>query len=442
MTPSATPNPPAADALPPLVPDAFDVGATPDSLARLEAAAAAAGDIFRVHMPGRRADAWILNNPDDIRTVLLTHHDRYAKGLGLIDRVAILLGNGIIVSHGELWKRQRRMIQPAFTKRAHATFAAVICQRLEVELQDWLRRARGGEVLDVTGALSRMALDIVLRALFSDDLEWLIERAGANPFEMIVQDPTRDLRFAYRFRSLGKFVAELARRRASDAEPREDILGSLVAGRDRETGEPMPERQLIDEVMTMIIAGHETSATAMNFAWYLVSRHPQVEQRLHAEIDALPDRPLVSFEDARQLRYTRALIEEAMRLYPPVWLLTRRALEPDTLSGYALPAGTDVMFSPYIIHRHARHWDAPGEFRPERFLAEDPRERYVYIPFGAGPRRCIGEEFSLYEMSVHFARVARHLRLLPADEEPMELEAAINLRTRRPLRMRLVPRRG
>jgi cytochrome P450 len=221
---------------------------------------------------------------------------------------------------------------------------------------------------------------------------------------------------------------------------RDHILGARAAGRDRETGEPMGERQLIDEVMTMIIAGHETSATAMNFAWYLLARHPEVEQRLHAEVDALPDTVLVSFEEARALRYTRAMIEESMRLYPPVWLLTRRSLEPDTLSGYTLPAGTDVMFSPFILHRHPQHWQAPEEFRPERFLAEDPRERYVYIPFGAGPRRCLGEEFSLYEMSVHFARVTRHLRLLPADDAPMELEAAINLRTRQPLRMRLVPR--
>ncbi|MFO1400468.1 MAG: cytochrome P450 [Steroidobacteraceae bacterium] len=440
MTRTSTSSTPAAGDLPPLAADAFEVGATPDSLERLQAVAATSGDIFRVHMPERRADAWILNNPEDVRQVLLNHHDRYAKGLGLIDRVAILLGNGIIVSHGELWKRQRRMIQPAFTKRSHATFAQVICERLDAELQDWRRRARAGEVLDVTAALSRMALDIVLRALFSDDLEWLIERAGGNPFLMIVEDPARDLKFAYRYRQLGKLVAELARRRADDAAPRADILGALVAGRDRETGEAMGERQLIDEVMTMIIAGHETSATAMNFAWYLLSRHPQIEQRVHAEVDALPDTVVVSFEAARALRYTRAMIEESMRLYPPVWLLTRRALEPDTLSGYTLPAGADVMFSPYILHRHPRHWQAPEEFRPERFLAEDPRERYVYIPFGAGPRRCLGEEFSLYEMSVHFARVTRHLRLLPADAEPMELEAGINLRTRRPLRMRLVPR--
>ena len=442
MTPTALQPQPAPGALPPLAEDAFDVGETADSLARLVAAAAVNGGIFRVHMPGRGVDAWILNNPEDIRQVLLIHHDRYAKGIGLVDRVAILLGNGIIVSHGELWKRQRRMIQPAFTRRAHASFAAVICERIDAELTDWRRRAQAGEVIDLTETLSRMALDIVLRALFGEDLEWLTARIGANPFDIIAQDATRDLKFAYRFRSLGKLVAELARRRAEDAAPRPDILGSLVAARDRDSGEPMPERQLVDEVMTMIIAGHETSATAMNFTWYLLSRYPLVERKLHAEIDALPDQRLWSFEDARRLPYTRALIEESMRLYPPVWLLTRRALEADTLSGYALPPGADVMFSPYVIQRHPDHWQAPEEFRPERFLAEDPRERYVYIPFGAGPRRCIGEEFSLYEMTVHFARMARHLRLLPADDTPMELDAAINLRTKHPLRMRLLPRQG
>jgi cytochrome P450 len=442
MIPTAPQAQPAPDALPPLAQDAFDVGETADSLSRLVAAAAANGGIFRVHMPARGVDAWILNNPDDIRQVLLHHHDRYAKGIGLVDRVAMLLGNGIIVSHGELWKRQRRMIQPAFTRRAHASFAAVICERLDAELQDWLGRAAAAEVIDLTETLSRMALDIVLHALFGADLRWLVERMGANPFDIIAQDARRDLRFAYRFRSLTRLVAELAQRRAAESEPRPDILGSLVAARDRDTGEPMPERQLVDEVMTMIIAGHETSATAMNFTWYLLSQHPEAERRLHAEVDALPDRRSWSFEEARQLPYTRALIEESLRLYPPVWLLTRRALEADVLSGYALRAGTDVMFSPYVIHRHPAYWEAPEEFRPERFLAEDPRERYVYIPFGAGPRRCIGEEFSLYEMTVHFARMARHLRLVPADDAPMELEAAINLRTRHPLRMRPVRRRG
>jgi len=439
---SSAPHPagPGPGALPPLANDAFDVGATEDSLERLVAAAAGQGGLFRVHMPGRGADAWIVNNPDDIRQVLLAHHDYYSKGLGLVDRVAILLGNGIIVSHGELWKRQRRMIQPAFTRRAHGAFATVICERIDAELADWRRRAAQGEVIDLTETLSRMALDIVLRALFGTDLEWLVGRMGMNPFDIITQDATRDLRFAYRFRSLGKLVAELAQRRAADPGGHEDILASLVAARDRDTGEPMPERQLIDEVMTMIIAGHETSATAMNFTWYLLSRHPEAERRLHAEIDALPDEPVVGFDAVRQYPYTRALIQESMRLYPPVWLLPRRALQPDTLSGYTVPAGTDVMLSPYLIHRHPGHWEAPEEFRPERFLAEDPRERYVYIPFGAGPRRCLGEEFSLYEMTVHFARMARYLRLEPADDTPMQLEAAINLRTRAPLRMRLVPR--
>ncbi|MCC7463717.1 MAG: cytochrome P450 [Gammaproteobacteria bacterium] len=437
----ATSRPAPSNALPPLADDAFDVGATPDSLERLQAAAATNGDIFRVRMPGRRADAWILNNAEDIRQVLLHHHERYAKGLGLIDRVALLLGNGIIVSHGALWKRQRRMIQPAFSRHAHATFAQLIGTRLDAELQAWRRCAAAGASLEITGALSRMALDIVLRALFSSDLDGLCQRAGGNPFAMIVDDPARDLKFAYRFRSLGRLVADLARQRATDAEPRSDILGALVAGRDRESGAAMSERQLIDEVMTMIIAGHETSATALNFTWYLLSRHPEAERRLHAEVDALPDSVVVSFEEARELRYTRAVIEESMRLYPPVWLLTRRALQSDTLSGYTLPAGTDVMFSPYLLHRHPRYWQAPEAFRPERFLADDPRQRHVYIPFGAGPRRCLGEEFSLYEMSVHVARSARHLLVRPADDEPMQLEAAINLRTRRPLRMRLLPRR-
>jgi cytochrome P450 len=242
------------------------------------------------------------------------------------------------------------------------------------------------------------------------------------------------------FRS--RLVGELVARRRETGEEHHDFLGMLIGARDKENGEPMPDRDLIDEVMTLVVAGHETSAAALNWTWYLLATHPEAYARLTAELDATPERSGLSFDDAEGLRYTQAAIKEAMRLYPPGWLLTRRTIGADVLSGYAVPAGTDVMLSPYLIQRHPGHWQRPAEYRPERFIdaADDPRDRWIYIPFAAGPRHCVGENFAMYEMTLHVSRVARRWRLEYLDDGPIGVEAAINLRTRRGLRMRLRPR--
>lgn len=425
---------------PPLAPDAFDVGETDDSLARLVACAAAHPDLFRIHAPGRGSDTWIVNNPADIKRILVTNHRNYTKGIGL-DRVAILLGKGIMTSEGALWRRQRRMIQPLFHRRVVERYAGVIDRCIDERLARWREAAEGGEPIDVTAEMSALTLDVVLTSIFGDDLEWLAERMGGSPFAVVTEHAARDLEFAYKFRSLTRLVAELVEERRDSGEPRFDFLGMLMDARDRDTGEPMSERELLDEVMTVVVAGHETTAAALAWTWYLVARHPEVERRLHAELDAVPERRGLSYQETEDLTYTRAVLQEAMRLYPPGWLLTRRTIGADVLSGYAVPPGTDVMLSPYLIGRHPAHWEAPDEFRPGRFLVEDPRDRWVYVPFAAGPRHCVGENFAMYEMTVHVSRVARRWRLEHLDDGPVEIEAAINLRTKQSLRMRLHPRR-
>ena len=287
--------------------------------------------------------------------------------------------------------------------------------------------------------MSELTLEIVLRSIFGDDLDALTAQPGGNPFQLVAKEPARDLKFAYQFRSLAKLVAGLiARRRAEPAE-HFDFLGMLMNARDRETGDPMTERELIDEVMTLVVAGHETTASGLNWAWYLLARHPEVDARMHAEIAAAPERPAPSLEQMEELAYTGNVINEALRLYPPGWLLSRRTIEADVLGGFQIPAGTDVLLSPYLLHRHPKFWKEPEAFRPERFDAahESERPRFAYIPFAAGPRHCIGESVALYEMLVHLYKVARHYRLSLAGDEPIELEAQINLRTRKPLVMRL-----
>jgi cytochrome P450 len=430
-----------APRLPPLARHRFDVGATDDSLARLVECAAECGDLFRIHAPGRGSDTWIANDPADIKRILVTNHGNYTKGIGL-DRVAILLGNGIMTSEGDVWRRQRRMIQPLFHRRVVERHAALIERCIDARLAGWSAAAARGAPIDLADEMSGLTLDVVLGSIFGTDLEWLAAKMGGNPFAIVTEHPARDLTFAYRFRSLARLVAELVAKRRAGAEPHFDFLQMLMDARDRDTGAPMGERELLDEVMTLVVAGHETTAASLTWTWYLLARHPEAERRLHAEVDAIPERHALSYQETEELRYVRACLQEAMRLYPPGWVLTRRTIDADRLSGFEVPARTDVMVSPYLIHRHPAHWDAPGEFRPERFLAEDPRDRWVYIPFAAGPRHCVGENFAMYEMAVHVARVARRWRMEHVDDgAPMELEAAINLRPRNRVPMRLHPRR-
>ena len=439
--PSTSDQHTASDALPPLAEDAFDVGSTEDSLTRLSDLAGRLGGIFRIHAPSRGTDTWIINNPTDLKRVLVTRHRNFTKGIGL-DRVKILLGNGIMTSEGDLWRSQRRMIQPHFHRRVVEQFAQLIEQCVDSRIALWHTLAAKGEPVDVTEEMSQLTLDIVLKSIFGRDLSWLSERLGGNPFALVSDHSARDLQFAYKFRSLCRLVGELVEKRRAGQEEHFDLLAMLMESKDQDTGAPMTPRLLIDEAMTMVVAGHETTASALNWTWYLLATHPACFDALQAELDGRPESGALRFQEAESLHYTQAVIQEAMRLYPPGWLLSRRTIEAETLSGYTVPPGTDIMLSPYLIQRHADYWEAPNEFRPERFMApaNDPRDAWIYIPFAAGPRHCVGENLAMYEMTVHIARVARRFRLEYVDDGPLDIEAAINLRTRRGLRMRLMPR--
>jgi cytochrome P450 len=416
----------------------FDIGSTDDSLERMLELFARYGDIYRVYAPGRKSYTYVINHPDDVKRVLVSNHRNYTKGVGL-DRVKILLGNGIMTSEGDFWKRQRYMMQPMFHRRVITGFAQTIDAVNERFIARWEAQAAHGELVNVTEDMSELTLEIVLRSIFGPDLDRLSRQAGGNPFDVVTKDTARNLQFAYKFRQLGKVIAELAKRRRENHEEHPDFLGMLIAARDKETGDAMTERELIDEVMTLVVAGHETTASALNWTWYLLSQHPDVDEKLNAELIAAPDERAPSLAQMEALAYTHQVIDEALRLYPPGWILSRRTIGPDTLAGYEIPAGTSVMLSPYILHRHPQFWKEPDAFRPERFAPdhEAERPRFAYMPFAAGPRHCIGESLALYEMLMHLYKVARRYRLTYASDRPVELEAQINLRTKHPLFMKL-----
>src|SRR6204780_5162538 len=422
-----------------------DVGTTDDSLGQMVEDGARFGDIYRVHTPGRRSDTWVVADPEAIKRVLVSNHRNYTIGRGL-DRVRLLVGDGIIVSEGEVWKRQHRMMQPMFQRSRVERFGELIADINRRRLPAWAEKATSGEMLNVTRESSESALEVVLRATLGADFDWLLSDLGANPFAMLTEESGRDLRFAFRFRQLGKHIeAVICRREAaptSDGAGDGDWLGMMMAARDRTDGSAMSHRELIDEVMSIIVAGHETTAAVLNSVWYLLSQHPEVEAKLHAEVDAtvLPDLRLSS---VASLHYTHQVILEALRLYPPVWVLTRRCIHADRLAGYQAPAGTDVFMSPYVVQRDPQHWPEPHEFRPDRFDsgADSAAHRFAYIPFSAGPRHCVGETFATYEMAIHVYHAARGFRLRCAQSGPREMEARINLRMREDVLMS-VERRG
>src|ERR1700691_2993313 len=354
-----------------------------------------------------------------------------------MDRVKILLGNGIMTSEGDLWRRQRRMMQPSFHRRVIDQFSILIREVNDKFIARWAEKAARAEPVNLSDDASELTLEIVLRSIFGSDLARLEKQLGANPFEVVAKEQNRDLKFAFRFRSLTKLVAELMDRRRRSPEEHFDFLSMLMATRDRETGQAMSDKELIDEVLTLIVAGHETTAAALTWTWYLISQHPDAQGELQAEADRIGSDQTLGLDAAESLKFTHQVVQEALRLYPPGWLFTRRTLEADEIGGYPIGPRTDVFISPYMLHRHPEFWNDPEEFKPERFADVDAKERhrFAYIPFSVGPRHCIGENMAMFEMLVHVNRMSRRFRLKRADDRPIELEAQINLRPRSNLMM-------
>ena len=425
-------------ALPPGPAEGFDLGGSDESLARLRRYFAEFGDIYRVFAPGRGVYNYVINHPDDIKRVLLTNHRNYTKGEGM-DRVKILLGNGIMTSEGDFWRRQRRMMQPSFHRRMIDRFSALIREVNDRFAARWTEKAARAEAINLSDETSELTLEIVLRSIFGSDLARLEKEFGANPFEVVAKEQNRDLKFAFRFRSLTKLVAQLIEQRRRNPSEHFDFLSMLMSARDRETDAPMSDKELIDEVLTLIVAGHETTAAALTWTWYLISQHPDTAVQLQGEADRTSSNQTLGLDAAESLGFTHQVLQEALRLYPPGWLITRRTLEADELGGYPIAPRTDVFISPFMLHRHPAYWSEPEEFRPDRFAGADSveRHRFAYIPFAVGPRHCIGENMAMFEMLVHVSAMSRRFRLTRADDEPIELEAQINLRPRSNLMMNI-----
>jgi cytochrome P450 len=382
------------------------------------------GDTFSASIYG--ANAYVIRNPRDVEHVLRHNWRNYVKGQA-IKRVALLLGNGLMVSEGEVWKRQRRMIQPAFHRQTISGMTDIIKAGNAQLLKKWEDAAQTDASVNVTLDVSQMVLKIVLMSIFGADYD-----EAAPHFNLLSEEASRNLEFAQTFRLLGRAVLKIAARRRDENRTSTDILATLMEARDRDSGQAMRDRQLVNEILTLVVAGHETTASTINWIWYLLAQHPEVEQKLWNELARLPESGSVTSEELPQFTYTRQIIDEALRLFPAGWLMTRRALKDDQLGPYFVPAGTEIYIPPYFVQRHPDLWDEPEGFDPDRFAPDRLRDRapLAMIPFSAGPRNCIGEFFARAQMQVHLIIVAKRLRLRYSGPTSPEFDIGVNLRSK------------
>jgi cytochrome P450 len=414
------------------------------------------GDVVFFELPGAPPFA-ILNHPDYVRDVLITRHRQFHKGVGL-ERAKLLLGEGLLTSEDDFHARQRRLLLPAFHRERIATYAGTMAEYARRRSEGWTE----GAVVDVLQEMAALTLAIAGKTLFDADVEGDAATIGEAlttslasfnlvllPFgDRLAKMPIPPARRFARARArLDAIIYRLiAERRASGragGRAGDDVLSMLVSARDVERDNAgMTDEQIRDEVLTLLLAGHETTANALTWTWYLLSSNPEAETRLHAELDAvLAGRP-PGPDDLPRLPYARAVLAESMRLYPPAYLVGRRALEPYDVpgTGYVLPAGTVVFLSEYLLQRDPRFWDDPERFLPERWLAPGARadqHRHVYFPFGAGPRICIGEHFAWMEVTLVLATIAQRWRLRLAPGQKIALQPIITLRPKHGMRMSL-----
>ena len=406
------------------------------------------GDVagFRI---GRQPFA-LLSHPDYIRDVLVTHARRFHKGRGL-ERARMLLGTGLLTSEGDFHLRQRRLAQPAFHRARIAAYGDTMAAFARRRADRWT----DGAELDIAAEMAAYTLAVVGKTLFDADIEAEAHEIGealataiATFSFTVLPGAERLMRLplpiARRFRRargrLDATIYEMIARRRANGDDRGDLLSMLLLAHDTEgDGSGMTDVQLRDEAMTLLLAGHETTANALTWAWYLVSEAPDVEARLHAEVDALGEGDLDA-EDLARLPYTRAVIAETMRLYPPAWIVGRRALDAFEVGGHVLAPRTVVLASQWIAHRDPRWWPDADAFRPERWLAggsagEAGRPKFSYFPFGAGTRVCIGEQFAWMEGTLALATFAQRWRLRLAPGHVVAPQPIVTLRPKYGMRM-------
>lgn len=413
------------------------------------------GDIARYRLG--YYTGYLVNHPDYIRHVLQLNHRNYNKQNFTYRMLKPVLGEGLLTSDGAHWLRERRLIQPAFNHKRLETLGSLMTTASAELLDEWDSAAARGQPIDMAEEMRRLTLRIIGETLFSIDISTDTNTIG-TAFTSLNQDvayrfrtvfvpplwvPTpRNLAFKRARAELNAVVYSIIAERRRHADSRGDLLDILLAARDEASGTGMTDQQVRDEVMTLMLAGHETTATALTWIWYLLSQYPEVAERLRSELDRVLGGRVPEVDDLPALPYTNQVVNEALRLYPPVWVISRTAIEDDHVGKYHVPAGTVLLLSQYTMHRHPAFWEQPERFRPERFSPEHAGKHhpYAYFPFGGGPRLCIGDHLAMMETQLVVATIAQRYRPELVTGHPVEPEPLVTLRPRYGMSMIIHPR--
>ena len=397
------------------------------------------------------SDAYLIYHPDSVKHVLQENHRNYNKDVLTYKLFRPFLGQGLVTNDGDSWLHQRRLIQPAFHRKRLAAYGSLMTDAATTLLERWQARAEGDTPLDVAEEMMRLTLGIVGQALFSVDLSHETSTVGPAvttlvkllgdyiyaPFPPLSIPTPRNRRMLAAQGELDQVVKSIIARRRQQNIDTGDLLSMLLLARDEETDQGMSDRQVRDEVMTLLNAGHETTANALVWTWYLLSQHPEVERRLYNELDEVLAGSLPTIEHLPDLKYTRMVLEESLRLYPPFCVISRKAIADDELQGYQIPANSVILVSPYATQHHPEFWPDPERFDPERFTDErvTTRPHYAYFPFAGGPRMCIGSNFAMMEAQLVLATIAQRYQLRLVPGHPVEPQMKVTLRPKYGLRM-------
>ncbi len=416
---------------------------------------------------------FLVSSPVDVQRVM-AGPVRYTKGAfekkavgrTMLDPMAEVLGEGLLTSEGELWKRQRKMSQQAFTKQRLRMLVPAMIASSQQLVDRWAKAMKRGESVEAVEEMRQLALDAMGRTIFSVPLseaaghadgqadhafsDALIESVVVtnDQFWSLLPNPAwlptpGNLRWKRLMRAINGGVYRMIQARRDDKEDRGDMLSAYMNARNEQTGEGMSDQLLRDEVLTLLVAGHDSTAQSLSWAIHLLAQHPDAAARARAEVDEVLGDRVPTAEELPQLGYLTRLLHESMRLYPPAWLLMRSPTEDDVVGGCAVPKRAVVMSSPYATHRRADLWEDPERFDPDRFTAERSagRPKYAYFPFGGGGRQCIGNTFALQEMQIVLAMVLQRFELSPTPGHRVEVRAALTLRPHNGIRVQLAPRR-
>jgi cytochrome P450 len=432
------------------------IGALRDSAIDSFAQEAYELDIVERRIFGRRL--FVLNDLAAIKHVLIDNAANYQKTEITRRILEPGLGKGLITSEGETWRQHRRAMSPAFDHRSIAAYTPVMTGAAQELLAQW-GKVPAGTGVDVQTAMMEVTLNIISRTMFSSDSDDIVTIMGrsAGRYQAEMRPNIMDMlgwpkwlaglpRNRVAQRTLGEFdqvIDRLIGERTRDpGNYPKDLLARLIVARDEQTGGGMSAQEVRDHVITIFLAGHETTAMAMTWTWFLLSQHPHEESKLHAELDSVLGGRVPTHEDLSKLTYTRMVVEESMRIYPPVHTIGREAIGADTLAGRHIPPGSTILIAPWLLHRHVKLWDNPDRFDPERFSskASATRPRFSYLPFGGGKRICIGAAFALAEATVLLATLAQRYSLRVVPGHRVEPQGLITLRARHGMKMLLTPR--